>query len=253
LPDHIIPARSAPRRILITGASGDIGSAIARHICRPGDHFLVHYSTNLERAKALADELSNRGATADCVHADLVQPIDRESFATGLMAAYGDIDILVNNAGGPIRPISVGSYTDSDISEIMGLNFHSALLLSQAVFSGMCDQGYGRIVNISSIGVKFGGGSDSLVYSAAKSALEILTMNLSKLGAPHNVLVNTIRAGVIRTQYFDKYPKDLEARRQLIPVKRLGQVNDIAAMAAYLVSDAADFISGQTLTVSGGE
>lgn len=248
--DSPIPAS---RRILVTGSSGGIGQAIVKRLIQPGDRVGLHFGANRAAAEALCRFVHEHDAEAILLQADLADAAAREAFPAQALEKLGGCDILVNNAGGPVLSRHIGHYTDADVTAIMGLNFTSALLLAQAVLPGMVEQGYGRIISISSIGVKFGGGSDSLVYSAAKSALEIMTMNLAKSAAKSGVLVNAIRAGVTDTPFFQKYPKDLDARAAMIPMGRLARPEEIAEMVAFLVSERAAFITGQTIAVSGGE
>jgi len=111
----------------------------------------------------------------------------------------------------------------------------------------------GAVVSISSIGLKFGGSDRTVAYAGAKSALETLAMYLARQGAASNVLANVVRAGVIDTPLHAKFPKDLEQRRQLIPLQRLGQPEDVAGMVNYLVSDSGNYITGQLFSVAGGE
>jgi 3-oxoacyl-[acyl-carrier protein] reductase len=118
----------------------------------------------------------------------------------------------------------------------------------------MQEQRSGRIINISSIGVQFGGGVNSVHYSASKAALEALTLSFAKAGAPYNVLVNTVRAGVTDTPFHEKIGRDdLTDRANLIPKKRIAKPEGISNSVLFLASDSSSFITGSTLTVAGGE
>lgn len=111
----------------------------------------------------------------------------------------------------------------------------------------------GRIVNISSIVAKYGGSANSLAYGCSKRALEGLTKILAREGAGYNILVNTIRPGVIDTVFHRKFPKDMDKRIAMIPVKRMGRPMDVAGMVYFLGSEKNNFITNQVVTVSGGE
>ena len=140
------------------------------------------------------------------------------------------------------------------MSETFLLNVESPFFLAQAAFRHMQEAGGGKIVNISSVGVKFGGSPRTLHYSAAKAALEGVTLGLAKAGAPHRVLVNAIRPGVIDSPFHQiKSKQEWEARVAQIPLKRPGTPLDIARMVLFLLSPAGDFITGQVFVVSGGE
>ncbi len=241
--------------ILITGASGGIGTEIAKGLAKKDTTVGLHYNHDKRAALTLADQIAKKDATPVLLQADLSNPKDRNALLNNIKNKMKFCDILINNAGGTICEKMFGDYTDSDAYSILELNFLSAFFLSQELFPSMCSRKFGRIVNISSIGVKFGGGKSTLLYSAAKAALELMTINLAKLGADQNVNVNAIRAGVIDTPFHKRNTpnKDMTERISLIPMKHSGTPLDIANMAEYLVGFKGDFITGQIFTVSGGE
>jgi 3-oxoacyl-[acyl-carrier protein] reductase len=118
----------------------------------------------------------------------------------------------------------------------------------------MRDHRGGKIINISSISVKYGGSAQTLHYGAAKSALETVTLGLSKAGAKHNILVNTVRGGFIDTPMHQKLGRtNIEKRIEMIPLKKAGKPRDVAGMVLFLASEAGDFITGETFTVAGGD
>ena len=134
------------------------------------------------------------------------------------------------------------------------LNTRTPFFLAQNAFKHMKENGGGKIINISSISVKYGGSSQTLHYGAAKSALETITLGLSKAGAKHNILVNTVRGGYIDTPMHQKMGrKNSKERIEMIPLKRAGKPEDIARIVLFLASEAGDFITGETFTVAGGD
>jgi 3-oxoacyl-[acyl-carrier protein] reductase len=164
------------------------------------------------------------------------------------------LDGLVNNAGAVIGAVPFTELDESAWGQTFLLNAESPFFLAQAAFKHMQKAGEGRIVNISSVGVKFGGSPRTLHYSAAKAALEAVTLSLAKAGAAHHILVNAIRPGVIATSFHTvKSKQEWDARVQLIPLKRAGSPLDVARMVLYLLSSGGDFITGQVFAVSGGE
>ena len=137
------------------------------------------------------------------------------------------------------------------------MNAKAPFFLSGEVFDSMKDQGGGRIINISSVNVKYGGGAKSIHYVASKAALESITRGFAREGAKYNILVNTIRPGVIDTPMHTNIRgysrKDFQKRIALVPLKRMGKPIDIARMALFLASEAGDFITGEIFTIAGGD
>ena len=176
------------KRILITGASGGIGAAIVEKLSTPTCQLAIHYNSNKEGAERVAEAIKSIVPRVELIQADLSVESGRRSLIEEVTSLMGGCDLLINNAGGPHITKRLGEYNEEDAAQIIGLNFLSAFFLCQTFFPPMCRNNYGRIVNISSIGVKFGGDQQTLLYSASKAALEALSLNLAKAGAEHNVL-----------------------------------------------------------------
>jgi len=244
----------AGRRVLITGAGGGLGSAMAETFARAGSLVGLHAFQSEAACRVLAERFRAAGGKAELLAGDLRDPGVRAGLVDRFVAAAGGIDVLVNNAGGAPRARHFLELDEGAWEEAFALNALAPFALARAAFRWMQAHGGGRIINISSIGVKYGGGSHTLHYSAAKGALECMSLGLARAGAPHNILVNVIRPGVMDTPFHAKTPKpDWEARLRLIPLGRAGAPQEVAQMAAYLASDAGRFITGQILAVSGGE
>jgi len=241
-------------RLLITGAGTGIGAAIAIAAAEAGAIVAVHSRQHSSAAEALVERLRRTGGFAVSLTADLLDRAASRTLVPRAIELLGGLDGLVNNAGGILDRNTIGELTDSDWDRTFELNAHAPFLLAQAAFAHMGRQRTGRILNISSISVKFGGSSTSLHYACAKAALETMTVGLAKAGAPYNVLVNTIRPGIIATELHSRTPEaEMRKRIELIPVKRVGKPEEIAGMAVYLLSPASSFITGQVFSVSGGE
>ena len=242
------------KRILVTGASSGIGAATAELLAAEGAVVGVHYHRKKAEAQKLIEKIRAAGGRAEGFEADLLSRDARARLVPEAIGRLGGLDGLVNNAGAVIGPVPFLELDETAWSQTFLLNVESPFFLSQAAFKHMQKAGGGKIVNISSVGVKFGGSPSTLHYSAAKAALEGVSLGLAKAGAAHHVLVNVIRPGVIETPFHAiKSKNEWDARVQQIPLKRLGTPLDVARMVLFLLSPAGDFITGQVLAVSGGE
>ena len=242
------------KRILVTGASSGIGVATAELLAAEGAMVGVHYHRKKAEAQKLIEKIRAGGGQAEEFEADLLNREARARLVPETIERLGGLNALVNNAGAVFGTVPFTELDESAWNQTFLLNVESPFFLSQAAFRHMRTAGGGKIVNLSSIGVKFGGSARTLHYSAAKAALETVTLGLAKAGAADRVLVNAIRPGVIATSFHSaKSTREWEARVQMIPLKRPGTPFDIARMILFLLSSAGDFITGQVFAVSGGE
>ena len=241
------------KRVLITGASGGIGSCMALLLAKHGAIVGVHYNVGEKESSALVNEIEQKGGKAALFKADLIKESGK-SVVQSFINHFGGLDILVNNAGAAIGPKDILDMDEESWDKTFCLNSRAPFFLAQSAFKHMKDQGGGKIINISSISVKYGGSSQTLHYGAAKSAMETAALGLSKAGAKHNILVNTVRGGYIDTPMHEKMGrKNLKERIDMIPLKRAGKPQDMAGMVLFLASEAGDFITGETFTVAGGD
>lgn len=242
------------KRILVTGASSGIGAATAELLAAEGAVVGVHYHRNRAGAKRLIDSIRSSGGHAEAFEADLSNRSERSRLVSQAIRRLGGLDGLVNNAGAVIGTMPFLELDIRSWEKTFCLNAETPFFLAQAAFRHMESAGGGKIVNMSSVGVKFGGSSRTLHYSAAKMALEGVTLGLAKAGAACGILVNAIRPGVIETEFHSgKTREEWNKRIQMIPLKRAGTPMDVARMVLFLLSSAGDFITGQIFAVSGGE
>lgn len=242
------------QRILVTGASSGIGTATAELLAAEGAVVGIHYHRGKAAARALIERITASCGSAQEFEANLLDAESRERLIREAITRLGGLDGLVNNAGTVVGETPILDLGQSAWRQTFMLNVESPFFLAQAAFAHMVKVGGGKIVNISSIGVKFGGSPRTLHYAAAKAALETVTLGLAKAGAPYGILVNAIRPGVIETSFHEgKSPQEWDERVSLIPLKRPGFPLDIARMILYLLSPAGDFVTGQVFTISGGE
>jgi NAD(P)-dependent dehydrogenase (short-subunit alcohol dehydrogenase family) len=232
--------------VLVTGGTGGIGQAIVKKLSSEGYSVCLHYNSSDAEAAQIKGDNDNIYLFKEDFSSSDITLIER------IVEKFGRIDCLVNCAG--ILPKeSFWELTSDGFDTLFHINTKIPYLLASKSFPYMKKAGFGRIVNISSIVAKYGMGRNHTVqYAGTKAALEALTTGLSRLGAEHNILVNTIRPGVINTR-MQSNRSDLLERINMIPVKRIGSPEEIADMVAFLFSDSGNFITGQTITIAGGE
>ncbi len=236
---------------LITGATSGIGREIAIKFAREGWDIICHYSSSGEKAKELRKAIKNHNVNCHVIKADLSLKDQIQDFVNKLEKF--SIDAIINNAGTYMVNKYFSELTVDEISKTFMVNVFAPMMVTGKIFIGMKERRFGRIVNISSIAAKYGGSSYSMHYGCSKRALEGLSKTLAKEGAEYNVLVNTIRPGVIDTDFHKRFPKDMKKRIEKIPLKKMGIPEDVADIVYYLGSDKNNFITNEIITVSGGE
>ena len=237
--------------VLITGASGGIGSACARLMAGHGCRVAIHYRSDALSAKQLQDELGSQGCPAACFCADLSQNDQVIKMVDQIHDRLGPITALVNNAGAAQQKLFTDT-TDDDTAFLFGANVNSCVNVCRAVLPDMIRAHRGSIVNISSMwGVS--GASCEALYSASKAAVIGLTKALAKEVGPSGVRVNCVAPGVINTKMnANLTPEDLAQLAQDTPLCRIGQAEEAAKAVWFLLSEDASFITGQVLGVDGG-
>jgi 3-oxoacyl-[acyl-carrier protein] reductase len=173
----------------------------------------------------------------------------------GVVRELGPIDILVNNAGSLVARFGIREITEQHLNDVMALNLTSAVLATQAVAPTMIERGRGAIVNVVSIAGHTGGGPGAGAYAAAKAALTAYTKAMAKELAPRGVRVNAVSPGVIDTPFHEAFstPEMIENFVKTIPLGRVGTASECATVIAFLASDAASYVAGETIEVNGGQ
>lgn len=235
---------------LITGAARGIGREIALNFARQGADVAV-VDISLADAEAVASEIRSMGRRAVAVSGSVGNSADVEAFVAKISAELGRIDILVNNAG-ITRDTMLLRMKEEDWDAVLGVNLKGAFLCTRAVAKLMIKQKYGRIVNIASV-VALMGNIGQANYSASKAGLIGFTKTIARELASRNITVNAIAPGFIKTNMTEVLPENVkELMLAQIPLGRFGSPEDIANTAAFLVSDTASYITGQTISVNGG-
>jgi len=232
---------------LVTGASGGIGSAIARALAAQGAAVAVHYRGGAEKAEALAREI---GGQAAAFGADFLLPAEATRLAAAVAGHFGRIDILVNSAG-IIEPGVFGAIGAESFERQFAANVLSVLLMMQAAVPHFPAAG-GRIINISS-SLAMAPLESTVVYSASKAAVNTLTQGFARELGKRHITVNAIAPGATETEMTAGVPAEIKERiAGATPLGRWARPEDIADVAVFLASDAARFITGRIMVVDGG-
>ena len=243
------------RVALVTGASSGIGAATAKVLAELGADVAISYHSNQQGAEKVRDEVARAGRKTIAIRADVREAEQIRAMVTRATDELGPIDILVNNAGSLIERQRIIETTGARWNEVINLNLTSAMLCSQAVVPAMMARKSGAIVNVVSIAGRTGGGPGAGAYSAAKGGLITLTKSMAKELAPHGVRVNAISPGVIDTPFHEVFstPEMIRGFVATIPLGRIGTPLECARVIAFLASDAASYVVGETIEVNGGQ
>ena len=235
------------RMALVTGASGGIGGAIARALHAQGATLALS-GTRLEPLEALAGELGERAHVLPC---DLGDASAVEALPKQAAEAMGSLDILVNNAGLTRDQIFI-RMSDEDWTRVIEINLTSAMRLSRGVLRGMMKARWGRIVNVTSV-VGVTGNPGQANYAASKAGMIGMSKSLAAEVAGRGITVNCIAPGFITSAMTDKLNEEQKSRiLGAIPAGRMGTGEEVAALAVFLASPEAAYVTGQTLHVNGG-
>ena len=240
---------------LVTGASSGIGAASAKVMAELGADVAITYLHNQAGAEKIRDQIIAMGRRAFAIHADVRDSDQITATVSRVNQELGPIDILLNNAGSLVERKKNLEMTIDLWDDVINLNLTSAMLCLKAVAPSMVERKSGTIINVVSIAAHNGGGPGAGAYSAAKAGLIALTKSQAKELAPHGVRVNAISPGTIDTPFHEVFStaEMLKAAVATIPLGRLGTPEDCAKVVAFLASDAAGYVIGETIEVNGGQ
>jgi 3-oxoacyl-[acyl-carrier protein] reductase len=236
---------------LVTGGSRGIGKAIGLRLARQGADVAFSFRGNADAAKATADEIESIGMKALSIQADVKDPASADTVVKTALEAFGKVDILVNNAG-VTRDDLIMRMSEEAWREVLETNLFGAFWMTKAVTRPMLKARAGRIVNITSVSGQ-AGQMGQANYSSAKAGLIGLTKATARELASRGITVNAVAPGFVLTELTKDLPEALQS--ELIartPLGRFGTVEEIADTVAFLVSDEAQYITGQVLAVDGG-
>ena len=235
---------------IVTGASRGIGAAIARRLCEAGAH-VVLCSRSAEAIAQTAETLSSKGYSTYAMAADISEKADVEALIEKTIERFSQIDILVNNAG-ITRDMLLMRLKDEDWDAVLQTNLTGTMYCTRAVLRPMIRQRSGRIINISSV-VGLVGNPGQANYAAAKAGILGFTKATAKEVGARGITVNAIAPGFITTDMTAQLSEEQQKQLlELIPLREFGHPEDVADAVCFLASDAARYITGQTLQVDGG-
>ena len=243
--------RLEDKTALVTGAGRGIGRAIALALAREGAR-VAAADVNRETAEGVAREIGAERAIA--VPTDVTRRAEVEAMVKTVLDRFGKLDIVVNNAGWDrVQPFLQSEEETWD--KIIALNFKALLYVCKAALPHMVERGRGKLVNISSDAGR-GGSLGQAVYSGTKGAVIAFSKTLAREMARHKINVNVVCPGLTQTQLLEdcktQMPKVMDAVTKAIPWGRVGEPEEVAEAVVFLASPGADYITGQTLSVSGG-
>ncbi len=236
------------KRALITGASGAIGAAIARRLARHGHHVILHANRNIAAVQMLAEELHSQGLAASATQFDIADP-NATQIALDALLAQGSVQLLVNNAGVHDDAVMPGM-SQEQWRRVIDINLNGFFNVTQPLLMPMIRTRWGRIVSISSVAA-LAGNRGQANYAAAKAGLHGASRSLSLELASRNITVNVVAPGIITSEMSaEAFPKEMID--QLVPCKRAGTPDEVAALVEFLCSGDAAYITGQVLSINGG-
>lgn len=236
---------------IVTGASRGIGREIALRLAKEGANVVVNYSGSQGKAEEVVAEITSSGGQAISVQANVADAESVKAMMDETMKQFGSIDYLVNNAG-ITRDNLLMRMKEDEWDDVMAINLKGVFLCTKAVTRQMMKQRAGKIVNVASI-VGVSGNPGQANYVAAKAGVIGLTKTTAKELASRNITVNAVAPGFITTDMTDALPEDVKTQMlSTIPLGKLGDPQDVANVVAFLLSDEAAYITGQTIHVDGG-
>ena len=240
------------RVVLVTGATGGLGTAICKKLFEDGYCVVGSYKSE-EKARIWKKNMLEEGYEVDLFKSDVAKFEEVENLVKQIEKEYGVVDVLVNNAAitrdGVFRKMN-----PADWDEVIQTNLFSVFNCTRLVINGMIERGFGRVINISSVNAQRGQVGQT-IYSAAKAGMHGFAKSLAMEVAPKGVTVNTISPGYIATDIVMAIPDEIIQTRIIpgIPIGRLGGTDEVAYLVSFLASDKASFITGANYAINGGQ
>lgn len=235
------------RVAIITGASRGIGFATAKVFLQEGAAVIICDKSGIEEAAA---KLSSFG-TVEGFGADVCIKEEIQAVVDAVLAKYKRIDILINNAG-ITQDAQMYKMTDEQFDRVIEVNLKGTYLFSKAVLPAMMEQKYGKIVHISSVS-GFNGSFGQANYAASKAGIMGMTRVMAKELGKYGITVNAVAPGSIATEMLMAIPEELKQKKiDMVPLKRFGEPEEVGTVCAFLASEEASYVSGETIVIDGG-
>ena len=237
------------RIALVTGGAVGIGQSIARALAAQGADIIIA-DRDIEGARTAAEEIRALEVRSHASQVDIADVEGHRAYVARLEQEFGPIDILVNNAG-VTSMTALFEMTPDEWDLVMDVNCRGTFFLTQAVYERMLVRGRGRIISLASISGEQGGRFAGVHYSVSKAGVIMMTRVLARHAADSGVTVNAVSPGIIDTEMTARLGTEIDPAR--VPMNRMGTPEEVAQAVVYLASDAAAYVTGQTLSVNGGQ
>ena len=239
------------RVALVTGGGRGIGRAIAARLAKGSAKVAISYRANDAAAEETANLVREAGAECELFKGDVATPKDVEVLVNGIGEAFGPVEILVNNAG-TTRDNILLRMKDAEFDEVLATNLKGTYLCTRAVLRGMVRARWGRIVNVSSV-VGLLGNAGQANYAASKAGIIGFTKSVAREVAGRGITANAVAPGYVETELTGSLPESIKEQiLGQVPVGRFGELEEVAEVVAFLASESAAYITGQTIAVDGG-
>jgi 3-oxoacyl-[acyl-carrier protein] reductase len=233
---------------LVTGGSGTIGHAISMALARAGHHVLVHAMSNIDKANAVVTDIRAAGGSAEAMQFDVTDATACKTALEAWVVAHAAIQIIVNNAGTNDDAVMPGM-SEAQWKSVIDVSLHGFFNVTQPLLMPMIRTRFGRVINVTSVS-GLAGNRGQTNYAAAKAGVHGATKSLALELASRNITVNAVAPGIIASPMadavFDKAMID-----QMVPMKRAGAPDEVAALVRFLASEDAGYISGQVISING--
>jgi len=241
--------------VWITGSSTGIGRSAAIAFADHGADVVIHYHSSLNEAKILESEIIAKGRKCLLVQGDVADRTQVEQMTAQVKETFGRLDVLVNNAGALIKRARLEELDEELWDRVMNINLKSVYLVTKATLPLLKQAEKAKIINLTSVAARNGGGFGSIAYAAAKGGVSTMTRGMAKDLISYNMTVNAVAPGIITTPFHDRFtPPDIRAKAlSTIPMGREGTPEETIGALLFLASPYADYITGQIIEVNGGQ